>query len=62
MLLTQQNYDELVKFMRISEGIGVHGTLRELLFEPIAHNVLARGGKFKYRKLTGGRSNPSLPC
>jgi len=49
VMLQEQFKEKLVSFMKASEGIGIYGALRALLFEPIAHNILQRGGTFNCR-------------
>ena len=42
---------DLIKFLHDSRGETVVATLRGCLFERLAHDLLANGGKFKYREL-----------
>jgi hypothetical protein len=48
--------DKLKIFLASSEGLGPFGSLRGILFEGYAHNILLRGGKFRIRCLTGKNS------
>ena len=54
--------DHLFRFLSATQGIGDTGQLRGILFEKLAHTVIAKGGSFKIRDLrTRQESTLHLP-
>ena len=59
--LEEKESCQLKLFLKQSRGFPTAAGLRGNLFEPMAHNILVRGGKFWIRKLVEGRETESKP-